>query len=154
MTSIQSRVLAQLDVDGMVDFLSELVAIPSVGGEETPAQERVASWMEEEGFQVDRWELDMEELRAHPAFSTEIHRESGLGVVGSMGEDRGGRTLILNGHVDVVPPGDPQGWSFSPWSGEVKEGEVRGRGALDMKGGLVSALFAADLGHHPPGTRG
>ena len=143
MTSAEICVLGHLDMAGMLEFLSELVAIPSVGGEETPAQERIALWMNQAGFEVDRWELELEELRTHPAYSAEIERESGLGVVGSLGAGEGGRTLILNGHIDVVPPGDPAGWSFSPWSGDVKGGEVRGRGALDMKGGLVAALFAA-----------
>ena len=92
---------------------------------------------------MDVWELDFPLLEAHPAFSAEIERTEGLGVVGTMGEDRGGRSLILNGHVDVVPPGDESQWSFSPWEGRVEAGRVLGRGALDMKGGLMCALFAA-----------
>jgi acetylornithine deacetylase len=99
--------------------------------------------MEDTGFDVDVWELDLEELKGHPAFSAEIEREEGLGVVGRFGEEAEGRSLILNGHVDVVPPGDPEGWSFSPWDGGLQDGCVRGRGSSDMKGGLVAGLFAA-----------
>ena len=143
LNQVESRVLNELDISGMLTFLAELVRIPSMGGAESPAQLHVADWMGEQGIETDVWELDLEALSAHPAFSAEVPRDQGLGVVGVLGEDRGGRTLILNGHVDVVPPGDAEGWSFSPWHGGVEDGRVLGRGALDMKGGLVAALFAA-----------
>jgi acetylornithine deacetylase len=128
----------------MLGFLSELIGIPSMGGAETAAQLRVADWMREKGMEVDVWDLDFEALRAHPAYSAEVDRGEGLGVVGTIGQNAGGRDLILNGHVDVVPPGDLDGWSFSPWEGRVEDGRVWGRGALDMKGGLVAGLYAAD----------
>jgi acetylornithine deacetylase len=137
----EERVLEHLDVDGMLTFLRELVSIPSVGGEETEAQRMVGGWMEENGLRVDLWEIDLGALRQHPAYSAEIERDEALGVVGRMGIP--GRRLVLNGHVDVVPPGDLSAWSFSPWDGTVVEGSVRGRGALDMKGGLACALFVA-----------
>lgn len=143
MSRQEKRVLDHLDLDGMLRFLGELVAIPSLGGSESPAQERVAGWLEENGFEVDRWSVDLDALRVHPAYSAEIERDEVLGVVGILGEEAGGRDLILNGHVDVVPPGDLSRWSFSPWEGRVVGGRVRGRGALDMKGGLACALFAA-----------
>jgi acetylornithine deacetylase len=139
----EKLVLSHLDLEGMLSFLGELVAIPSLGGMETPAQELVARWMEENGLEVDLWELDLAALRAHPAYSAEIHRDEAQGVVGLLGENEGGRKLILNGHVDVVPPGDLSKWSFSPWAGDVVAGQVRGRGALDMKGGLACGLFVA-----------
>jgi acetylornithine deacetylase len=129
----EARVLDRLDLEGMLGFLGKLVAVPSVGGAESAAQEMVARWMEENGLEVDLWELDLPALRAHPAYSAEIHRDEALGVVGLLGEDQGGRKLILNGHVDVVPP----------WEGRVVDGRVRGRGALDMKGGLACALYVA-----------
>jgi acetylornithine deacetylase len=132
-----------LDVSEMVRFASELVQIPSLGGEESPAQLRVAAWMEENGLEVDLWELDVPTLMVHPAFSAEIERQEGLGLVGALGDGGSGPTLILNGHVDVVPPGDESVWSFSPWEGRIDGGRILGRGALDMKGGLASGLFAA-----------
>lgn len=57
----------------------------------------------------------------------------------------GGRTLILNGHSDVVPIGDPTKWNFPPFSGKVENGKILGRGASDMKGGIAGILFAAAL---------
>ena len=91
LTALEERVLNELDIDGMLVFLSELVRIPSLGGEETPAQLKVAGWMRENGMEVDLWELDLEELRADPSYSAEIERDEGLGVVGFLGDDKGGR---------------------------------------------------------------
>jgi len=83
-----------------------------------------------------------------------VEREKGLGVVGMLGEGQG-KSLILNGHVDVVPAGDRENWRFDPWRATVADGRVYGRGALDMKGGLCCALFAAkailDAGISLPG---
>ena len=143
MQQIEQRVLAAIDVDGLLEALCELIAIPSLGGAETPAQEWVAAQMGRSGLAVDTWELDLAQLRRHPHFSMEVPRERGLGVVGIMGEEAGGRSLILNGHVDVVPCGDEAHWHYPPWKGTLAHGRVYGRGAVDMKGGLCCALFAA-----------
>lgn len=143
LTALEKRVLDELDMEGMVTLVSELVRIPSLGGEENPAQLRVAEWMRENGLEVDLWELDLEELKGDPSYSAEIERNEGLGVVGSLGRAGTGPSLIFNGHVDVVPPGPLAAWDFSPWDGELEGGTIRGRGSLDMKGGLVAGLFAA-----------
>jgi acetylornithine deacetylase len=54
-----------------------------------------------------------------------------------------GPTLIFNGHIDVVPVDDVSKWHYLPWQGTITDDRVYGRGALDMKGGLCCALFAA-----------
>jgi succinyl-diaminopimelate desuccinylase len=61
-------------------------------------------------------------------------------IVASFTGPRPGRHLVLNGHIDVFPAGDGAGWKRDPWSGEVEDGAVWGRGAADMKGG-TSASF-------------
>lgn len=71
-----------------------------------------------------------------------MHRESALGLVGSWGAGTG-PTLVLNGHIDVVPPGDLAQWrDRAAYAGVTRDGAVYGRGACDMKGGLVCSLFA------------
>ena len=95
------------------------------------------------GLDVDMWELNFDELSKHPAYGEEVERPRGLGLVGTMGKDEGGRSLILNGHVDVVSAGDESRWHYPPYQGTIADGRVYGRGALDMKGGLCCALFAA-----------
>jgi acetylornithine deacetylase len=147
MNEVERWVLEAIDLDGMLKYLDELVAIPSLSGQETPAQEHVAAQMEQCGLALDVWELDFAQLHRHPAFSIEVEREHSLGVVGVMGEDSGGRSLIFNGHVDVVPIGAEANWHYPPWQGTIANGNVYGRGALDMKGGLCCALFAAKALH-------
>ena len=143
MHEVERRVLDAIDADGLLACLRELVAIRSLDGQELAVQEHVAAQMRRLGLEVDVWELDFVALRQHPAFCWEVERERGLGVVGVLGEDRGGRSLIFNGHVDVVPAGDEANWRYPPWAGMIADGRVYGRGALDMKGGLCCALFAA-----------
>ena len=143
MNETETRVLDAIDHDGMLAFLCELIAMPSVSGEETGAQARMATQMESCGLSVDCWELDFDLLRRHPQFSMETERHRGLGVVGTLGDQAGGRSLILNGHIDVVPAGDPANWHYPPWEATLDAGRVYGRGAVDMKGGLCCALYAA-----------
>jgi acetylornithine deacetylase len=138
----ETRTLEALDVDGMVDYLRSLIAVPSTGGRETEAQRHVAAELRRIGFSVDTWKIDFDEARRHPSFSMGIPREEGVGVVGTMGGEEG-RSLILNGHIDVVSAGDESNWTHPPWKGTVEDGLIYGRGAVDMKGGLVCALYAA-----------
>jgi acetylornithine deacetylase len=119
-----------------------LVAIPTDRGQETPAQELMAALMTEGGLSTDVWALDLDELYRHPACSWEIEREGALGVVGSVGGGGEGPTLVLNGHVDVVPAGDPAQWTTPPYDVDVRGGRLYGRGVLDMKGPLLAGLFA------------
>ena len=142
-STAERRALDALDLDGLVALLRELIALPSLDGQETPAQQRVAAWMADEGFGTDVWPIDMRELARHPDWSHEVEREEALGVVGWVGERGPGRDLLLNGHIDVVPVGDEAAWSASPWDPVIKEGCIYGRGAVDMKGGLCCALFVA-----------
>ena len=143
MNQVEERVLQAIDMEGMLDFLCGLIAVPSPVGDEVAGQEFVAAQLERCGLDVDIWELDFAELSEHPCFSIEEERQRGLGVAGVMGADAGGRSLILNGHVDVVPAGDEALWHYPPWQGTIADGRVYGRGAVDMKGGLCCALFAA-----------
>jgi len=142
MADLEQRVLAAIDTERMVSFLRELIAIPSLGGHERAAQDEMAAAMRETELDVDDWDLDLPRLRTHPMFAMEVERTEGRGVVGTLKGQGGGRSLILNGHVDVVPPGDAANWRFPPWGGTVHDGRVYGRGAVDMKGGLACALFA------------
>jgi len=140
---LERQVLDAIDVEGMLSFLCRLIAVPSLDGEETDAQRLVAEQMERCGLEVDLWEIDLEDLRRHPAFSEEVPRQTALGLVGRLGNSAKGQSLILNGHVDVVPAGEPAKWHYPPWQGTLTDRRVYGRGAVDMKGGLCCALFAA-----------
>lgn len=137
-------VLDAVDEAALVRDLQDLVRIPSLDGDETAAQERVAALMARNGLSIDRWSIDMDQVRSHPSFSAEADRRDALGIVGIVGgAGNGGRDLILNAHIDVVPAGEEARWTYGPWAGELAGGYVWGRGALDDKGGIVCALHAA-----------
>lgn len=57
-------------------------------------------------------------------------------MVGVLKGTGGGRSIILNGHVDVVPEGDLQKWNYQPYSGKLVDGKIYGRGTTDMKGAM------------------
>ncbi len=141
---LETRVAGALDAAGMVEAAQRMVRIPSWGGNETPAQELMASLMAGVGLDVDVWEIPTQEVSAHPAYAAEIERTRALGVVGTIRGAGSGRSLILDGHVDVVPPGDPALWSHPAFDGVVEGGRLYGRGSVDMKGQLVAGLFALD----------
>jgi acetylornithine deacetylase len=146
LSPVERVAAAALDETGLISFLRELVAIPSLDGEESAAQRHVAAWMRSEGFGVDEWDIDLAATATHPDFSCEVERDEAVGVVGWVGpttKDDGGRDLILDGHIDVVPAGELAAWSMDPWKGALRDGRVYGRGACDMKAGLCAALFAA-----------
>ena len=150
MTDWHARVLDEVEsgTTEMVALLAGLVATPSVGGTdaEHEIQARLAVELAADGLDVDHWPLPLAELFAEPDFpGVEVERSEAWGLVGRLAGDGSGegRTLMLNGHVDVVPPGDPHAWSTGdPFSGRVAGDIVYGRGACDMKAGVVAALFA------------
>jgi acetylornithine deacetylase len=137
-----------------VDTLTELIRIPSVGGTaaESEIVHHVAGLLGAEGVEIDLWPIPVAELAARAGFpGMEVERAEAWGLVARL-PGAGGPSLMLNGHLDVVPPGDPTTWTDSPWSGEIRDGHAHGRGACDMKGGFVAALSAL-LALHRTGTR-
>lgn len=145
LSNTEQRALAALDEAGLVSCLESLLRIPSVTGtpEENTAQRWFAERMRESGLETDLWDIPLAETRAHADFpGWEVERQSALGLVGSWGA-ASGPTLVLNGHIDVVPPGDLTQWSGDdPYAGVRRGDVVYGRGACDMKGGLVCNLYA------------
>jgi acetylornithine deacetylase len=136
------RALAAVDADALAADLSALVQVPSLTGDERAAVERFAELAARQGLDVEVVEHDLQALRAHPEHpGEEAPRAELLGATATLRHD-GAPRLCLNGHVDVVSPGE-QPWSRPPFDGAIAQGHVHGRGAVDMKGGLVAALHAA-----------
>jgi len=131
-----------IDVERMTADLTDLVRVPSITGSE----EAVAAWAAEAlrglGLAVAEVRPDPADIRADPDWPGEEMPRSSLPVViGRLGPP-GGRRIILSGHLDVVPPGDPATWTVDPWGAQIRDGRLYGRGAVDMKGG-VAAIMAA-----------
>ncbi|WP_322013063.1 ArgE/DapE family deacylase [Paraburkholderia sp. J12] len=142
--------------DEIVAMLARLVEFPSLLGEERPAQIYMRSIFESLGLEIDEFEVDIETLSKHPACSPPIQSYSGRqNVVGihRPKQGLGGRSLILNGHIDVVPVGDASLWARDPFLPVVVDGRLYGRGAADMKAGIVAYTMAfkvlRDMGYEP-----
>lgn len=129
--------------DQAVALLAQLVRAESTQGHEREAQRIVAEHLQLLGLEVDVWEPDGAALALDPFFcSPRTDFEGSPNVVGVWRGSGGGRSMILNGHVDMVPVGDEAQWTRDPWGGEVENGRLYGRGSTDMKGGNVSLLLA------------
>ena len=138
---LEERALAAVDIDALVDTLCDLIRFESDHGREVAIQHHMAGMFDGMGMRTDVWEIDLDDVRWHPAYGAEIERDRAIGVLGSWGQGQG-RSLILNGHVDVVPAGEPGRWTVPPYLGTVRDGRVYGRGSVDMKGGLCCAIHA------------
>lgn len=122
LSAAEQCALDALDFDALVQSLQRLIGVPSLDGVESEAQRAVAGWMTDAGVETDVWPIDLEELARHPLFGAEVERTEALGVVGWTGAPAGGRDLMLNGHIDVVPPGDAGAWTTPPWEPVVRLG--------------------------------
>ncbi|CAM3498851.1 peptidase [Cytobacillus oceanisediminis] len=128
-----------------VRILQQLVQEGSTRGNESSAQAVIIEKCRKLGLTLDIWEIGKEALIKHPAFSSDRKDFSGNpNVVATLKGTGGGRSLILNGHIDVVPEGDRNDWEHDPFSGRIEDGKLYGRGSTDMKGGTVSLLLAME----------
>ncbi len=126
-------------------LLQKMVQEPSTRGEESGAQAVVIEKCRELGFEMDIWEIGGDGLAGHPAFCSDRSNFKGNpNAIGIMRGTGGGKSMILNGHIDVVPAGDVKDWDRDPFSGYIESGKLYGRGSTDMKGGTASLLMAME----------
>jgi acetylornithine deacetylase len=145
---ITRRIIDAVDAkfEQQLRFTQELVRFPSVRGVEHTAQDFLFESMRARGFAMDRWRIDVDDIKDHPGFGpVNVSYENAYNVVGTYRPARQtGRSLILNGHIDVVPTGPQDMWARSPWDPAIIDGWMYGRGSADMKAGLAANLFAYD----------
>jgi acetylornithine deacetylase len=128
-----------------VRLLQELVRTPSVTGEEGAVGVVVERAFSERSLVVDTWSATPEEMEPYVEHVGEQSSyENRPNVVGVRRGSEGGRSILLNAHIDTVDPGDPAAWREDPLSGTVEGDLLYGRGSCDMKGGLVTHLLALD----------
>ena len=128
-----------------VEMLCRLVAEPSLLGDEASAQALMAQHFAGLGLRVDEFEIDEDKIRAHPGYSPSIVSYAGRRNVVGLHQPRGpvrGRSLILNGHIDVVPVGAQRLWTRPPFEPWIDGDKLYGRGAGDMKAGIVAYCMA------------
>ncbi len=136
--------MTAVDVDpaALRQDLEMMVRIRSVTGSEDRIAAVLADRLEAAGMAVEVFDPDPAAIREDPAWpGEEVPRHTLPVVLGRVGP-AGGRRLVLSGHTDVVPSGDPGTWSVDPWGAEVHDGDLYGRGACDMKGGVAAILSA------------
>ena len=132
--------------DAQLADTSALVAIPSTRGAESPAQDFIAGLLRARGYAIDDWTIDMVDLEGLPDCGViEDDFSRARTVVGTYRPpEETGRSLILQGHCDVVPTGAHAMWETPAFKAVVKDGWLHGRGAGDMKSGTIAALYALD----------
>lgn len=145
---LSQKLLKSVDAgfDAQVGFLADLTRHPSTRGREASAQDCMARAMQARGLAVDRWKVAVEDIAHLPGFSpVVVSYDDAWNVVGTHRPKKiAGRSLILNGHIDVVPTGPLDMWCEPPFAPKVIDGWMHGRGAGDMKAGLAANLFALD----------
>jgi len=151
-SSADARRAVERGFDDAVGFLADLVRIPSLLGEEEPAQQLVEARLRRLGFEVESVVPDPERLAERPDSGIPLMSYEGRrSLVGTMGE--GGSSLLFNGHVDVVSAEPLDRWTKEPFGAEVADGRLYGRGSADMKGGVAAMLLgveaALSAGPHP-----
>ena len=143
----RARIFAAIDTgfDSQVAFLQDLVRFPSLRGREAPLQDWFARQMASRGYAVDRFSIA--EVPDHPKMAPMVGVDpaGSIQVVAShRPANPTGRSLILQGHIDVVPEGPHEMWTHPPYSATIRDGWMYGRGAHDMKSGVSCMVYAMD----------
>jgi acetylornithine deacetylase len=131
--------------ESIIEFFRDLIRIPSVTGDERKVQEFVAEHLKKMGLEVKVWEPDKSKMKDHPEFidtgQDYVDRPNVVGIY----RGKGGKSLLLNGHTDVVTPEPLKKWTHDPWGAEIYGGRIYGRGACDMKGGVAGMIKALEI---------
>jgi acetylornithine deacetylase len=138
--------------DDLVALLCDLIGFDTTSRaapgaparDEAALQQHLGARLRSAGAEVDVWEPSPTDVADHP-----LCPAGGIGFAGRpqlaarFGGSGGGRSLLLNGHIDVVPARREDGWEQDPFAAQVSDGRVTGRGACDMKGGIAAMVVAA-----------
>jgi len=144
--SRQEKILKEVDklADDIMDFTGRLVKEPSVLLHEAGAVELYKNELIKLGFKPERVDIDPEKLKKHKGFAEVPWSYEGRYNIAAKHDAGGtdGRSLILNGHLDVVHAGAPERWEKDPYEPYEKDGWMYGRGSGDMKSGVAAMTYA------------
>ncbi|MDF1526474.1 MAG: ArgE/DapE family deacylase [bacterium] len=162
MNAQENKILTTVDAlaDDIIDFAGRLVRQPSTLKNEASAMLVMENELNRLGLEPVRVPIDPVELAAHPGFATVPWGYEGrFNLVATRPADgSGGRSALLNGHLDVVSPEPVEFWNTDPFNPVTRDGWLYGRGAGDMKGGVAAMTYAlhavekAGLGLRAPVT--
>src|SRR3954452_283376 len=113
--------------------------------EEAALQEALADRLRACGAEIDLWEPEPEDVAGHPLSVEGIGFAGRPQLAARLRGSGDGRSLVLNGHIDVVPAARDDGWDHDPFAPQVRDGQISGRGACDMKGGIAAMVVAAQV---------
>src|ERR1044072_7990335 len=157
---LSKDIIAAVDAgfDDQVKLNADLPAFPSLRGQEATAQDFMADQYRRRDLPVDRWKIDVADIEHLPGFSpVAVSYENAFNVVGvHRPKEAKGRSLIVNGHIDVVPTGPLDLWTSPPFAPKVENGWLYGRGSGGMKGRLIAGLArvrGVDNAGHTPAAR-
>jgi acetylornithine deacetylase len=149
----ETRVCAAVEErrDELVELASRLIAFDTTAREvgdpprqEVELQEYLSRRLTDIGGEVDLFEADADQLAGKPLVPPGLDFEGRPQLITRVPGRGGGRSLVFNGHIDVVS-GEPRGaWTSDPFSPEVRDGRLYGRGSCDMKGGIAAMVTAAE----------
>ncbi len=114
----------------IIDFVQKIVQIPSLSGEEFEIGQALKKGMEDWGLE------DVEVVEKVPKHPNLLARVNGKAD---------GPTLVFNGHMDVIAPGDESQWTYPPYSGAIVDGNLYGRGTVDMKTSTCTMMLASAI---------
>jgi len=148
MSDIQKKIANTVNKcrDEIIEFIQQAVRLPSLANDEGPVQKLIRDKLNSLDLIVEKVPVNFEKIKNHPAFCDDGYSpDLRYNIVGTWKNEGDGKSLILNGHVDVVPTGPIEHWNESPWSGSIAENRIYGRGSCDMKAGLSAGIFAIDI---------
>jgi acetylornithine deacetylase len=143
-SSAEARSAVERALPDTISFLQELVRVPSVLGNEEPAQALVEARLQALGFDVRSIEPDAAALAGRADSGIPLLPYEGRRCLVGTLAGGSGRSLLFNGHVDVVSEEPADRWTKPPYGAEIEDGRIYGRGACDMKGGIAAMLLAVE----------
>jgi acetylornithine deacetylase len=130
---------------GLIGFDTTARRVGDPPRQEKALQELLAERLRATGAEIDLWEPDADALAGKPLVPPGLDFAGRPQLVARRRGAGGGRSLVLNGHIDVVSVEPRERWTSEPFAAEVRDGKLYGRGSCDMKGGIASMVLAAEV---------
>jgi acetylornithine deacetylase len=153
LTGAERRVCEAIDsgADRLVSLASDLIGFDTTAREvgdppraEMALQEYLSARLETAGAEVDMWEPEEAAMAGWPLVPPGLEFAGRPQLIARRHGSGGGRSLVFNGHIDVVSAQPREAWRSDPFVAEVRDGLLYGRGACDMKGGIAAMVFALE----------